>query len=99
MASIRRLLVSVVVLLGSATLPVAQASEAWQKLEGPAQVMSFPVEFRQAPPESPEYMVDNTGNKRGVAPIHGTFLWHRWNLCLAQDSLCLSPTLSHLYTI
>lgn len=74
MAPIRRLLISLVVLFSSTTLPVVKAGEQWQMLEGPARVTSFPLEFQQSPPESPEYMVDNTGNKRGVAPIKGRFL-------------------------
>ncbi|KAF6790325.1 hypothetical protein CSOJ01_14596 [Colletotrichum sojae] len=70
MASLRRLLVSSLLLLGSPAASVAQVEEEWEKLERPAHLAPFPTEFRQPPPVSPDYMVDNTGNRRGVAPIN-----------------------------
>jgi hypothetical protein len=73
MASIRRLMVSLVVVLGNTAVSLVQAGKQWERLEVPARVASFPPAFQHAPPESPEYRVDNTGNKRGVAPNKGGF--------------------------
>ncbi|KAK4120929.1 glycoside hydrolase family 55 protein [Parathielavia appendiculata] len=71
-------MVSLVVLLGSTTISLAQVDNQWEALEGPARVASFPPEFQHAPPETPEYMVDNTGNKRGVAPNKGQYNGPVW---------------------
>lgn len=43
-----------------------QASAAWLDV------------YRQEPPLSPDYMVDNTGNNHGVAPIKGTYNGPVW---------------------
>lgn len=97
MASIRRLVVSLVVLLGSTTISFVQAGKQWEKLEAPARVASFPPAFQQAPPEPPEYMVDNTGNKRGVAPNKGRFSQPMYAMMgSAQASSRLSLFLSRL---
>lgn len=74
MGSLQRLLVSAVavaLLSGGAT---AQMEAQWESLVAPARLSSFPEAFQQPPPVSPDYMVDNTGNRRGVAPIKGMFL-------------------------
>jgi hypothetical protein len=46
MGFVQRLLVILVMLFGSAILPVVQAGEQWEKLEGPARVISFPSAFQ-----------------------------------------------------
>lgn len=48
-----------------------KTDEEWDRLKPNARVASFPPAFQEAPPVSPDYMVDNTGNKRGVAPNKG----------------------------
>lgn len=71
MESLRGLLVLAVVLLGA--VATAQMEAQWWSLEVPARLSSFPEAFQKPPPVSPDYMVDNTGNRRGVAPIKGIF--------------------------
>lgn len=67
-----------VLLLSSAAVPAAHAASAWDSLKGPAKVESYPEAFQQAPPLPPVYMVDNTDNKRGVAPVNGKYNGPVW---------------------
>ncbi len=56
-----------------ALIGATAVSADWSLLEGSSvNLESYPKAFRQKPPESPPYMVDNTDNKRGVAPVNGT---------------------------
>lgn len=74
MAPMLRLLVSLELIFSSIAFSVAQTEktdEEWDRLKPNARVASFPPAFQEAPPVSPDYMVDNTGNKRGVAPNKG----------------------------
>ncbi|KAK8023663.1 Pectin lyase fold/virulence factor [Apiospora rasikravindrae] len=78
MNSIRRLVVSLVLLLNSASAALARTNEQWASLESSFHIDSFPLAFQQPPPSSPEYMVDNTGNKKGVAPNKGKYNGPAW---------------------
>jgi hypothetical protein len=95
MASMQRLIVSALVLFSSTTIPVVQASGQWEKLKGPAQILSFPSAFQREPPESPPYMIDNTGNKRGLAPNNGKF--QRKSIIFSAQATC--PCLLFLFLI
>ncbi|KAI1373680.1 pectate lyase superfamily protein-domain-containing protein [Hypoxylon crocopeplum] len=68
------------VLLGT-TLAFAQWSEIqeqWTTSSVTGRIQPFSEVFRREPPISPEYMVDNTDNKRGVAPINGEYNGPVW---------------------
>ncbi|KAK4202936.1 glucan 1,3-beta-glucosidase, partial [Triangularia verruculosa] len=80
--SMRRLLTFVVALFTSVTIPAAYAVTSdtdWRNLTRGFGLYNFPDEFRRAPPEPPAYMVDNTGNLRGVAPSKGKYNGAVWS--------------------
>ncbi|KAK2013597.1 pectin lyase-like protein [Colletotrichum eremochloae] len=66
MASLGKLYHLMVVLLCTTAV-----FSAWDDIKSKARIQSFPEPFQQKPPKSPAYMVDNTDNKNGVAPING----------------------------
>ncbi|KAI9148707.1 glucan 1,3-beta-glucosidase precursor [Paramyrothecium foliicola] len=74
----RRLCRYVAVWIGSTAISGVQAAIDWDGLIDTVELDPFPAVFQQAPPEPPDYMVDNTGNKRGVAPVHGKYNGPVW---------------------